>query len=638
VGGIAGKLDFGAPVDEGLIRRMGATMEHRGPDSGGLHLGRGVGLAAQRLATVDVEGGDQPLYNEDRTVVVVMNGQIYNHDELRRELLAKGHRFSSASDTEVLVHLYEEHGRELASRLRGTFAFAIWDEARRQLVCGRDRVGKKPLFYARTGSRFWFASELRALLVDPEIDRQVDPRALREYLALVYVPDPLCAFAGVERVPPASTLTVGAEKEGQQIARYWRLDFSRKLVGVPRAELEERLRAMLWEATRLRLGTERLPLGAFISGGIDSSVLLAAIMDQGAHPVKTFSTGFDDPEFDERGYARMIAERFGTEHHELRVGPDAVEVIPELAAHYGQPFADPSAVPTFCLARLAAGHVRVALNGDAADTSLAGSPKYANNEMVARYFDPVPRPVRRAAAALLGVLGEGPHRQSLRGRVRRRARLVAMSRWERFLAWMSAFDVERRRQVLTPEFQVFLDEGSDDIVAELWRSGTASNLLDRMLEVDAQTYLPSDLMVKMDVATMANSLEARSPFTDHKLMELAAALPPELKLDGRNHKRILKSAARGLIPDEVIDRPKMGFTVPLRRWLRAELRDLPGDVLLDPRSIERGCFRRNEVKRMIREHRSGAVDHSLPIWVMIQLEMWHREVVEKPAGRQHAPA
>ena len=629
--GIAGKVDFGGPVDAALIHRMCAVIEHRGPDSRGVHVDRGVGLGIQRLAIIDVAGGNQPIFNEDRSLAVVMNGEIYNFPELREELLSHGHRLSSHSDTEVLVHLYEDHGERMVERLRGMFAFAIWDARNRRLFCARDRVGKKPLFWARRGDRVWFASEIRALLEDPELGREVDHAAISAYLALQYVPHPLSAFAGIHKLPPASTLTV--TESGDRIERYWSLDYTQKLTGVPVEELQERLLEQIREATRVRLMSE-VPLGAFLSGGIDSSAVVAAMAEQ-MTAVKTFSIGFPEADYDELRYARMIASQFGTDHHEFVVEPHALEIMPKLARHYGEPFADSSAIPSFYLAELTSRHVTVALNGDGGDESFAGYHRYVTDDRV-RQLDWMPEGLQRLAS-LARFVPEGQGERSLRTKFNRVGRLLAMPRQERYSLRMTMFDGVRQQRLLTPEFIESLHGARPDaFILDVWTGSKALEHVDVMLDTDVQTYLPGDLLVKMDIATMAYSVEARSPFLDHHLMEFAASLPGELKLAGTEGKRLLKSALRGLLPDEVLDRRKMGFGVPLTAWFRSELRDLPGEVLLDRRSLDRGYFRREEIERLIREHGSGQADHASRLWVLLQLEFWHREVVEVARGPSDA--
>lgn len=623
--GIAGKVDFGGVVDAAVIERMCAAIEHRGPDSRGVWCSENVGLGMQRLAIIDVAGGDQPIFNEDRTVAVVMNGEIYNFQELESELIARGHTLSTRSDTEVLVHLYEDHGERLVDHLRGMFAFAIWDVHRERLLLGRDRVGKKPLFVARNGPKLWFASELMALLQDPEIERTPNPRAIASYLAYQYVPHPMSAFAGVEKLPPASTLVLS--RTGVRGERYWELDYAAPAPPGSRADLEERLRELIWEATRIRLVSE-VPLGAFLSGGIDSSAVVAAMADQSSGAVKTFSIGFPDADFDEVRYARMIAERFATDHHEFVVEPHALEIMPKLARHYGEPFADPSAIPSFYLAQMTSRHVTVALNGDGGDESFAGYRRYISNDMAA-HFNWLPRPVRHLAPTVLRGLGEGARDNSWRARARRVAAVLSMEPHARYAHWMSAFPKLLQQHMLQPDFLAATD-GWDVVepLADVWRASTAISRVDRMLDTDVNTYLPDDLLVKMDIATMAYSVEGRSPLLDHHLMEFAAALPADLKLRGVKGKVLLKSALRGVLPGEVLDRAKMGFGVPLARWFRDELRTLPAEVLLASDSRVHAYVRPDAIDTMITQHQAGAADHSLRLWVLLQLELWHREVVE----------
>ena len=628
--GIAGKLDFTAGVDPALLEGMCAAMEHRGPNSRGIWCEGPVGLAIQRLAIIDVAGGDQPIFNEDRTVAVVMNGEIYNFRELRDQLVARGHRFATRADTEVLVHLYEDHGDELVDHLRGMFGFAIWDCRHRRLLLGRDRVGKKPLLIARQGGKLWFASEMMALIQDPEIDRTPNLRAIASYLAYQYVPHPLGAFEKVEKLPPGSTLAVTID--GEQQRRYWSLDYGAPEPHATVDELEERLRQLIWEATRIRLISE-VPLGAFLSGGIDSSAVVAAMADQMSEPVKTFSIGFPNADFDELRYARMVAERFSTDHHEFVVEPHALEIMPKLARHYGEPFADPSAIPSFYLAEMTSRHVTVALNGDGGDESFAGYTRYLTNHLVA-HLNWIPRPLQRLMPSFVKPLGEGSRSNQFRARVQRFARVLAMEPYERYAHWMSAFGNSMRNEMLQSQFLAAIGGWRpEEVIGEPWRASTATSRIDRMLDVDVNTYLPADLLVKMDIATMAYSVEGRSPFLDHKLMQFAASLPAQLKLQGMTGKRLLKAALRDILPHEILSRPKMGFGVPLMHWFRGDLRELPREVLLGADSRVHAYVRPDAIQRMIDEHQKGAANHSLRLWVLLQLEMWHREVVESPLMR-----
>jgi asparagine synthase (glutamine-hydrolysing) len=624
--GIVGKIDFNGPVDADLLHRMCAVIEHRGPDSLGVYARDGAGIGIRRLAIIDVAGGDQPIFNEDGSVLVVMNGEIYNFQSLRSELVSRGHGFSSHSDAEVLVHLYEECGDQMVHRLRGMFAFAIWDIRARRLFCARDRVGKKPLFWSQRGDTVWFASEIRALLEDPSIGRAVDHSALAAYLTLQYVPHPLSAFKEIRKVPPGSTLTVTAD--GATVRRYWSLDYSRKLDELTVDELAEQLREHIREATRIRLMSE-VPLGAFLSGGIDSSAVVAAMAEQVPGRVKTFSIGFTDAAFDELKWARIVARQFDTDHHEFVVKPDAMEILPKLARQYGEPFADSSAIPSFYLAELAGKYVTVALNGDGGDESFAGYRRYLGIGNVSRLAW-LPLAVRRAASHLLRP-AEHLSGSSFGARLARAGRTLPMSAGERYATWMSVFDEPGRRRLFTSDFAESLaGMNPEDFMSRPWAVSNAQQDLDRMLDTDVQTYLPGALLVKMDIATMAYSVEARSPFLDQELMQFAAGLPPQLKLSGQSGKTILKYALRTSLPEEILERPKMGFGVPLAEWFRSDLRDLPAQILLDPVSIDRGYFVRGEIEHLISEHQQGQADHSAQIWALLQLEMWHREVVEAP--------
>lgn len=619
-------VDFYRPPDEPLLARMCRQIEHRGPNSRGAFADGTAALGIQRLAIIDVEGGDQPIFNEDKSVAVVMNGEIYNHESLRRDLEKAGHRFRTRADTEVLVHLYEQHGDRLVDHLRGMFAFALWDTRRQRLLCARDRVGKKPLYWTRQGHRFAFASEVQSLLQDPDLQRAVEPHAIDAYLTFQYVPHPMTAFRGINKLPPASTLVV--DSAGEKTERYWSLDYAQKVDGSP-AELEERLLELVREATRIRLMSE-VPLGAFLSGGIDSSAVVAAMAEATTEPLQTFSIGFEDPDFDELKYARLVADRFGTDHHEFQVEPHALEIMPRLARHYGDPFGDPSAIPSFYLAELTGRHVTVALNGDGGDESFAGYGRYERSQMIGR-LDWLPRPLQRAAPSLTPILGKGGHEGSFRDRGRRLAHAIAMSPWERYCRTLTSFDRHRRSALMTRGFEAEVrDRPAEDLLGQLWGSSRAQDPVDRMLDVDINSYLPGDLLPKIDIATMAHSLEARSPFLDHEVMEFAASLPGPAKLNGSNGKAILKAAFRGILPDEVLDRPKMGFGVPLAAWFRNELWDLPAERLLDPAASDRGYFEPKAVERLIGEHQDGHADHSLRLWTLLQLETWHTEVLEAP--------
>lgn len=621
--GIAGKLSLSEPVEQALLQRMCAVIEHRGPDSRGLHLEDGVGLGVQRLRVIDLETGDQPIYNEDRSVVVVLNGEIYNYEELRDDLRARGHSFATKGDTEVIVHLYEDEGVDCVRHLRGMFAFALWDGRRRRLLLARDRVGKKPLFYAAKKGALWFGSEAKAILEDPAVERDVDFDAIDSFLHYQYVPYPLSAFRALRKLPPAHTLVW---RDGQiEISRYWKLSYRRGPIAT-QEEAHEAIRSELLEATRLRLRSD-VPLGAFLSGGVDSSAVVAAMAKQGGR-VKTFSIGFDVAEFDETHHAREVAELYDTEHEELRVHPEAMAVLPRLVWHYGEPFADPSAIPSFYLAELTRRHVTVALNGDGGDESFTGYRRHVGSH-VAHHFGRLPWPVRRSLAAVADGVGATGRADSFRSRFHRVAHRALLAPDARYAHWIALFDEQQRAELYTPEFAAALGEPfAPQVVRVPYAESDAEDHVNRMLDVDVHTQLASALLVKMDIATMAHSLEVRSPLLDHRFMELAAGLPGSWKLQGRTTKKIFKEALRPWLPEHILHREKQGFAVPLSGWFRGALRELPGEILLDRRSLERGFFREQQLRRIVDDHLSGARNTSGKIWALIQLELWLRTFVD----------
>jgi asparagine synthase (glutamine-hydrolysing) len=628
--GIAGQVRAdGRAVDAALLESMCARLEHRGPDSRGIHRSGPAGLGIQRLRVIDVETGDQPIYNEDRSVAVVLNGEIYNYRELRERLRASGHRFATNGDTETIVHLYEEEGPDCVRSLEGMFGLAIWDERRRRLVLARDRLGKKPLFYSQGAGGLTFASELNALMADPEVPRELDYAALDCYLAYGYVPAPLSAFRAVRKLPPASTLVL--EDGRPAIGTYWRLDYADKL-DCDAAEATERLRAEIDGAVRRRMVAD-VPLGAFLSGGIDSSAVVATMAAASAAPVRTFSIGFATKEerFNELPRARLVAERFGTEHHEFVVEPEAISKLPEVVDRYGEPFADSSAIPSLYLAELARRHVTVALNGDGGDESFGGYSRYSANILLAR-LERAPRALRRVAAAAGRRLPESGRVDSNLSRAHRISLTLPLDAPERYFAYASYLDRLDRDELYTREFSERVGESiAAGFVTDAWEEASSDSLLERMLEVDVRTYLPGDLLVKMDVATMAHGLEARSPLLDPRLMQFAASLPPELKVRGDEKKVGLRAAMRGIVPDEVLDGPKQGFEVPIAEWLREDLREMVGDVLLSSTATGRGYFDGSYVRRLVADHLDARRDNSRGLWTLLVLELWLQRVADPPA-------
>jgi asparagine synthase (glutamine-hydrolysing) len=625
--GIAGQVRTdGRPVDRGNLERMCIAQEHRGPDDRGIHVDAQAGLGIQRLRVIDLETGDQPIFNEDGSVAVVLNGEIYNYRELRRELQDRGHRLSTKGDTEVIAHLYEDLGPDCVRRLHGMFALALWDSRRRRLLLARDRVGKKPLLYSVRNGALSFASEMRALLQDPEVSREIDAEALDSYLALQYVPAPLSAFREVRKLPPGSMLTY--EDGAISIERYWRLRYDGGPIAGDPQELHEEIRSRIREAVRRRMISD-VPLGAFLSGGIDSSTVVAAMAEASSEPVRTFSIGFEDERWNELPNARLIAERFSTDHQELVVKPDVVEIIPRVVRHYGEPFADSSSVPSFYVAEMARREVTVALNGDGGDENFAGYHRYVTAARTQRIARLLPQPVRRLAGGLgRGTITGDPTRPG--NRARRLAESLGHDERDRYVRGMSVFGPEQRDRLYTPEFAERVSSRSPTANQEVaWDDATGESLVNVMLEVDVNTYLPDDLLAKVDIASMAYSLEARSPLLDHELMEFAAALPGSAKLKGSEKKVVLRDALRGWIPDTILDGPKRGFALPMAGdWFRGELRDYIGDVLTDPRSLSRDYFREPYVRSLLERHLDGTEENGAQLWSLMMFEIWHRELID----------
>jgi len=616
--------DPARPVDPGLLRRMSDRIAHRGPDAEGFHLEGPVGLASRRLAIIDLATGQQPISDEDGRLWVVFNGEIYNYAELREDLQKRGHTLRTRSDTETLVHLYQEHGDDMVHRLRGMFAFALWDAPRRRLLVARDRLGKKPLVYARTPHGFIVASEIKALLPHPGIDTTPDLEALDLYLSYQSVPAPRTIFRGVRKLPPAHLMVV--QNGRLETRRYWRVP-TREPLKIDENECRQEILRHLREATRLRLVSE-VPLGAFLSGGIDSSLVVACMQEASSRPVRTFSIGFPELEYSELEHARAVARHLGTEHHEFVVRPDVVHLLPDLVRAYDEPFADHSSVPSFYVARETRRHVTVALNGDGGDESFAGYLSYLPSQIY-RYTERVPLGLRRALAAAT-VLA-----RPLEGRVRlaRRGagllRRIALPAVESYACSHYLFDETLKRALYAPDF-ARARSGSDplEVVRPAFERPGAPTLLDRMLAADLETYLPDTLMVKMDIASMANSLEARSPFLDHVLVEFAARVPASFKVRGWTPKYILRRAAEGILPPVILARRKQGFSMPVDPWMRNELRGYVTELLLSPAALRRGYFREAGLRRLLAEQARG-IDHGHRLWALLVLEIWHRLFVDR---------
>jgi asparagine synthase (glutamine-hydrolysing) len=623
--GIAGIVS--AAVDDRIetstIHRMCQAIVHRGPDDEGIFVKDGTGLGMRRLSIIDLSGGHQPVFNEDRSVWVVFNGEIYNFPELRGELENCGHRFYTHTDTEVIVHLYEDLGADCVKKLRGMFAFALYDERRRKLLLARDRFGKKPLHYALAGERLLFGSEIKAILaVAPEL-AEVNHEALLQYMYFGYVPDPLTAFSPIQKLPPGHLLEF--EAGVVRTRQYW--DLPQYSTHQPSSEEEclEELERRLAEAVRIRLISD-VPLGALLSGGTDSSTVVALMARASAKPVKTFSIGFSHDDFNEAHYARIVAKHFGTEHHELILEPNVVETVEKLTSSLEEPFGDSSMLPTYYVSCMARKHVTVALSGDGGDEIFAGYDRYGVH-LRRQIFERIPPWIWRLYREQ--VYPRLP--QDMRGK--KFSYNVSLPWRERYVDGISFVpSFERDLPLWSDEFRETLKGVGDpaDVMYRYFQNAPATDPVSQMLYVDTKTYMVADILTKVDRMSMATSLEVRVPILDHLFVEWATALPPEWKLRGRVQKYILRKLAERVgVPREVLYRPKQGFALPLVHWMRNELKDLIITVLLESKTMQRGYFNPVGVRQLLDEHFRGRRNHSGRIWRLLMFELWHRNYLER---------
>ena len=625
--GISGKVYFDSnrPVEVDDVKAMADVLYHRGPDGGGVHLQGNVGLAHRRLAIIDLrETANQPMCNEDGSIWVTFNGEIYNFQELRDELQQRGHAFRTGSDTEVIVHAYEEYGRECVHKFRGMFAFAIWDAQTQTLFLARDRLGKKPIYYYMGSDRFLFGSEIKAILAEGSVVPRPDHFSIDHYLTLQYIPAPHTAFQGILKLPAAHWLEL---RDGQlRVERYWRLHY------VPKRQLSlaQALEEFNWhlrEAVRLRMISD-VPLGAFLSGGMDSSAVVSAMTKIGGSAIRTFCAGFEQAEFDERQFAQNVATRLGTAHTELLVHAPVKDILPRLIWHYDEPMGDSSAVPSYAIAALTRQHVTVVLNGDGGDENFAGYDRYILDRQV-RYGDLIPRSIRLGVHRFFRSLPPSwVQTQPLR-KLARISQVLALDPERRYAEWGAHFHYDDRVALYSDSFQRQIDGNDPEgLFVQAFAETDADNSTDAALSADVSLYLADDLLVKMDRATMAHSLEARSPLLDHVLMEFAASLPANLKVTGHEKKYLLKSSLRGVVPDEVFTRPKMGFCVPLAQWFREELREMTHDLLLSRRALQRNYFKPKRVESILDEHCQRGRDHGAQLWDLLVLELWHQTFID----------
>lgn len=607
----------GEAASLGVLQAMGDSLIHRGPDEGGIHTEPGLGFGMRRLSIIDLASGHQPLANEDGSAWIVFNGEIYNYRELTADLVARGHRFATASDTEAVVHLYEDHGADCMKHLRGMFAFALWDARKQTLLLARDRLGIKPLYYAETPQGVVFGSELRALILSPWVRRRIDPRALAAYLTFGYVPDPLSILEGVSKLPPGHVLVVTQGRAGTP-RRYWEptSHFSGTDKPLGEAEAGERLWGHLESAVRSHLVSD-VPVGAFLSGGLDSSTVVGIMAREAGVPVKTFSVGFAEKEFDEAPYARRVAQWFGTEHHELTATPRDLGLLEDVLAACDEPFADASAIPTYLVSRLARQHVKVVLSGDGGDELFAGYDRYVVDR-------------RERPLGLLGDLGLGAPLRHLSTalpegtRGKNFLRHFSMPRMERYIDAISLFSNGALGELLEPEVASTRPTPFEEALSE----SRGLDPLSRLQALDLRTYLPGDILTKVDRMTMAHSLEARVPLLDHPLVEFACRLPPGLRMRGGQTKFLFRRVLRGRVPDEVLDRPKRGFAVPLRPWFGERLPGFFRERLGNGRGLEGIGIRPRGVAALVELfERHGREDHCQRLWALSVLESATRRLL-----------
>ena len=628
--GIAGKISLSSSsVTKESVEVMCDAIQHRGPDDHGVYVSPDgkVGLGHRRLAIIDLSPlGHQPMRYLDR-YEIVFNGEIYNFQEKRTELIREGYHFSSHSDTEVILALYDKYREKCLDHLRGMFAFALYDEKEQIVFCARDRVGKKPFKYSFDGKFFLFASELKAILTQPEYQKAIDYEAIHHYLTLQYVPAPMTGFKGIHKLAPAHYLALNLKTKELKIERYWKLDYSNKL-HLSEAEWKKRILEKFEESVRLRMLAD-VPLGAFLSGGIDSSAVVAMMTRHSGAPIKTFSIGFKEEKYNELPWAKKVAEKFKTDHTEFIVEPHAIDILPTLIHHYEEPFADSSALPTYYVSKLTREHVTVALNGDGGDENFAGYSRYSAFqasiflERFAWLAKTIGVPITRCIKNVFP--------NTFFDRIYRLTQSLSVDYRERYMGFTSYFTNEQKEKLYTNVFkEKITGKNTYSLVAKQFLESGSKNKTEQAVYADFAMYLPEDLLVKVDIASMAVSLEGRSPFLDHEFLELTAQIPFGLKLKGLNNKKyILKEALRGILPDEILFRPKMGFGVPIDAWFRGELKGFAEDKLVHGELVKRDFFRSEAIQELLHAHTSTNINFSPQIWALLTLELWLEEYFQK---------
>ncbi len=637
--GITGILyrDSQRPIDADILRQMAAAIAHRGPDGAGFFIEPGVGLAHRRLSIIDLEGGRQPLGNEDGSIQIVFNGEIYNYQQLRRDLEAAGHQFRTHSDTEVIVHAYEQFGDDCVQHLRGMFAFAIWDGRQRRMLIARDRVGIKPLYIRRDGEKLLFGSELKTVLAYPGATRELDPLALDEYLNFGMVPGSRSIFRGIDKLLPGHVLTVDVASWTVQQRKYWQLEFQPD-ESFSVADWQAAILDKLRESVRLHMVAD-VPVGAFLSGGIDSSVVTGLAFEAASVPLQTFSIGFKEARFNELPFARDVARHFGTTHIEEVISPDAASLLPQLAQFYDEPFADSSAIPTFLVSQLAAKHVKVVLSGDGGDEALGGYSRYAHDLREASIREHLPPWLRRFVLSNLARLW--PKADWLPRHLRLKTFLTNLSLTPdaAYANTLSLCRLPKRHQLLSADLVHSLrDHDAGHLAVAAYRNAPPGDALAGMIQADMATLLPDDYLVKVDRASMANGLEVRPPLLDHEFLELCARVPSRWKIHQHETKWLLREVARRLVPSSIIDRPKQGFEIPLDQWLRGPLQSMFQELVLNGNSAIGGLIDQRVASSLLTEHRQGIGRHGSTLWSLLSLATWaDRYLRDSTPSTQPAP-
>ena len=605
-----------------LIHEMCQSIRHRGPDDEGVLVEPGMAFGMRRLSIIDVATGHQPIHNEDRSVSIVFNGEIYNFQQLRRDLEARGHRFYTGTDTEAIVHAYEQWGAEAISRLRGMFGLALWDRRTRTMLIARDRVGIKPLHYATFAGRLYFGSEIKSLLRAPDLPRDLNPAALDHYLSFLYAPPDASFFTHIRKLPPGHVLTW---RDGRTtMAPFWRPDAEETFAGND-ADAVDELKRVLLDAVRAHLISD-VPLGAFLSGGIDSSLVVAMMSRVSGGRVKTFSIGFDQPQYDELQYARQVAERYDTDHHEDVVTPDGITILDTLVSHFDEPFGDASAIPTWYVSQLAAKHVTVTLSGDGGDELFGGYDRYLQDPRVAAIDRYAPPAIRRVAGLVSSRLPHG-------AKGKRFLRHISENARGRYIDAVGFFNADDKSGLYSAGLRARLSgDDPERRVLKLFDRYAALPWASQMMRFDIETYLPDDILTKVDRTSMAHSIESRVPLLDNKVIDFALTLPAAVKIRNGRRKHVLKEVAAHFLPAALIDRRKQGFAVPLDVWFRGSLRELFSDTLLSARALQRGYFEPSFVRRLVQEHVGGVRDHALRLWQLVVFERWHQQYVDPSFG------